>query len=276
MLNCTLVTVIWTWLLGWVRVLVASSRKSRYVELKLEVLESRVVPTTFYWNGSAGNGRMSDPNNYVPVGILPVPAPVAGDTIIFDGLNGPLANTPAFADPNLANNLTLILAPTYTGRLEIDTDLTVNSITDAASTITIMGGFTLEANQVGMTGGTINGIGGTLSLVGAGNAPGTMGITGPSTLAMSHLDIDTSSQLTIAANVTLDDFTLNNDGVVNWVDGRITAPTLAFNNFGTVVMTATGKTMSGGNIINNGEMIAALGSGGTCILSSDINNFGGA
>ncbi len=135
-----------------------ASHARRNARPTLEVLEGRIVPATLYWNGATGNGRMSDPNNYTPTGGLPMPALQAGDTIIFDGLQGPFSNAPAIADQAMPANIASIqIMPTYKGTLDIATNLTVDNFSVATQTVTINGGNTLTVEQAGLTGGTLTG-----------------------------------------------------------------------------------------------------------------------
>jgi hypothetical protein len=93
------------WMKEWNRCESHKSKKGRLCRPWLEVMEDRLAPAILHWSGGGPNTNMSDGGNYVEG---PMNGPQAGDTIIFDGINGPNPQKSAVADAGLVANLSAI------------------------------------------------------------------------------------------------------------------------------------------------------------------------
>ncbi len=78
--------------LGWLMALVGGRRQTaraprrETIILRLEPLEDRVMPATFYWTGAdPDSNSWNEPKNWSVVGKAAGPLPGPNDTVVFDG-----------------------------------------------------------------------------------------------------------------------------------------------------------------------------------------------
>ncbi len=246
-------------------------RGPKYALPWVERLGERILPAIMlHWDGGAADSFMSSPMNYLE-GVTPTP----GDTVLFDGANGPAPNKDAIADAGLgAIGFTMqgiTLSPVYQGQLSIQCNLTVVDLNQFEPTITVAAGNTLTTRHFAAGGGTLSGAGG-LNVLTVGPDPGFMNVSAPTTVSIASCLIATGSSLSIAAPTTLDGSTLTNNGTTTWAAGQITlfnSPSIQNNN--QFLVLPSDKRMAGsGSFVNAGAFTADLAPGNDLLLECNF------
>jgi hypothetical protein len=230
----------------------------RVSRLRLESLEDRTVPSTYYWVGAGGTG-WSNPSNWDLNGTLAAGVPGAGDVAAFSN------TVPAYANPSNPQQLLVVplnqtpvydlsadgslgamnFASGWTGNLTVNHSFTVTGVSEwDAGTIIVVAGATLTNS-------------GTIIL---NNASGTSDVlAGGGTLSNEATAViqQTSTGGLVLSSAGSGTTTVINAGLYSIsADSGITA--------------ATG----GGAVVNNGTLQKAAGNGTSTVNPGAVSNVG--
>jgi hypothetical protein len=197
------------------------SKKARgRIQLRLETLEDRTVPTTFTWQGATGDSWT-------------------------DGTKWDQQTAPTMGSDVIINNGT---TPTYNTTVEINT-LTLS----ATSGLSLTGG-TLTTDAASTLNGTVTLSGATLAAKGAETLAGTTSWTTGEISSSDAGSWTNSGTLTISGSSTpVLIGTLNNNGTITQTGGDLTFEVAVLNNSGTYNIQENGQVMNifAGNSSNN-------------------------
>ncbi len=221
-----------------------SRPRNAFVQLGIEYLDIRIAPAVLTWTGKwnvlGGGNVWGNVLNWKDAnGNIPVQAPAAGDSVVFNaaGTGDSVDDLPQIANLTITGGYNGTISTTagqsftVTGTLQIDTA----KLSMSANSNIIVG-------NLAMTGGMIA----TTAVAPANTvaisppAPGggaISTISGGTFSAQTTLTVSAGSALTMDGNVSFNTATINNYGVVNWNSGTISFGTgTVANNYGTFAL----------------------------------------